>query len=167
MHAKIKFDAFKAQRVFSSDQVLLDFFDSLPPVRVDEIQSIWAGGDFDTGHWATRSLDDVKWFGKWFRSASDAMPLVCYDDKGNLYSNKMMKGEASLWQIAFRGKISATMVYDGVPIFDHFRKVDDDTLLGIMDGKSFEGAPDIVQDGHYYFFYLERIDKMPAPFIDA
>ena len=35
---------------------------------------------------------------------------------------------------------TATMVYDKHPIFDHFRKVDEDLVLGVMDRKG-EAAP--------------------------
>ena len=33
----------------------------------------------------------------------------------------------------YRGVVSATMIYDSLPIIDIFRKVDDDTVLGAMD----------------------------------
>ena len=46
-----------------------------------------------------------------------------------------MKGEASLWMEEFRGEVTASMVYDGAPVHDHFKKVDDNTVLGIMNGK--------------------------------
>ena len=53
--------------------------------------------------------------------------------------------------IEFRGKVSATMVYDNQPVFDHFRKVNDYTLMDIMNGK------DIVFDnGEHFYFFLER-----------
>lgn len=65
----------------------------------------------------------------------------------------------------FRVGLSATMVYDGVPIFDHFRKVDENTVMGVMNGKHVEGRPDIVSDGRYYFFYLERIKEFPVEFV--
>lgn len=43
------------------------------------------------------------------------------------------KSRARLRMMEYRGKVSATMVYDHLPIHDVFRKVDDDTVLGIMD----------------------------------
>lgn len=105
----------------------------------------------------------MRWFGKWFRSDLDATPLVCYNADGKLYSEKVM-GEASLWMIEFRGKLSATMVYDGAAVFDHFRKVDDNTIFGLMNGKSALGKP-LVENGRYYYFYLERIAEFPVPFV--
>ena len=43
------------------------------------------------------------------------------------------------------------MVYDGQPVHDHFKKIDDNAVMGIMNGK---GA---VVDGRYLYFYLERV----------
>lgn len=40
---------------------------------------------------------------------------------------------ARLRMMAHRGVVTATMVYDHLPICDHFRRIDDDRLLGIMD----------------------------------
>jgi len=47
----------------------------------------------------------------------------------------------------YRGKVSATMIYDYLPINDVFRKVDDNTVLGLMD---FKGMP------QPFFFVLDR-----------
>ncbi|WP_414125015.1 DUF4334 domain-containing protein [Rhizobium sp. BR 317] len=54
---------------------------------------------------------------------------------------------ASLRLMSFRGKTSAAMAYDRQPITDHFRRVDDDRLLGVM---AVEG------DSRHYFFILTR-----------
>jgi hypothetical protein len=42
------------------------------------------------------------------------------------------------------------MVYDGQPVLDHFKKVDENTLMGIMDGKRQRAT------GKYLYFLLER-----------
>ena len=96
----------------------------------------WKGGEFVTGHQMNGQLEKARWFGKTFNSPADVQPLVCLDDDGNRFSNvKMGKGEASLWLEEFRGEVTATMVYDGQPVHDHFKKVDDDAVMGIMNGK--------------------------------
>lgn len=159
-----KFNQLKAKNTFKDDKELLDFFDTLDPITIEETLGIWKGGDFDTGHWGTPALKGMKWFGKRFNSAFEGMPLLCFNEAGHLFSNTIMNGESSLWMIEFRNKVSTTMVYDGVPIFDHFRKVDDNTIMGIMNGKEAPGFPPVVQDGHYYYFYLERISELPVPF---
>ena len=41
--------------------------------------------------------------------------------------------QARLRMIEYRGVLTGTMAYDALPINDHFRKVDEDTLLGAMD----------------------------------
>jgi hypothetical protein len=57
------------------------------------------------------------------------------------------KSRARLRMTEYRGKTSATMIYDQLPINDVFRQVDDDTVLGVMDNK-------IVKDP--FFFKLTR-----------
>jgi hypothetical protein len=57
------------------------------------------------------------------------------------------KPKARLRTIEHRGVATAAMVYDSLPIIDVFRRVDDDTLLGLMD---LRGLP------QPFFFLLRR-----------
>lgn len=57
------------------------------------------------------------------------------------------KSRARLRMTEYRGKVSATMIYDQLPINDVFRKLHEDTVLGVMDNK-------IVNDP--FFFTLTR-----------
>jgi hypothetical protein len=57
--------------------------------------------------------------------------------------------KARLRRVAFRGKMSIGMVYDDLPIIDHFRKIDDNTVLGAMDYKRLSDYPP-------FFFILRR-----------
>ncbi|GAA1524182.1 DUF4334 domain-containing protein [Nocardioides humi] len=126
----------------------------LATVAVDEMLGAWRGGDFATGHVAGTILQEVRWHGKRFDSPLEAVPLVCRDEDGQLYSNLAAGGggEASLWPVGFRGEVTATMVYDRLPVLDHFKKVDADTVMGIMNGKlaGTFGIDDL------YYFWLER-----------
>ncbi|MDV8066839.1 DUF4334 domain-containing protein [Rhodococcus sp. IEGM 1366] len=127
---------------------------ALETVDAADILGEWKGDDFATGHRLHDKLVASRWFGKTFNSVEDAKPLICRDENGNLYSDiKGGNGEASLWNIEFRGEVTATMVYDGAPIFDHFKKVDDTTLMGIMNGKS----KLVLDNGQHYYFLLERV----------
>lgn len=138
------------------DAELDEFWATLPAVTTEFMLGEWQGGEFQTGHPANGLLEQARWFGKTFNSLDDAQPLVCLDEDGNKFSNTtMMNGEASLWMEEFRGEVTATMVYDGQPIHDHFKKVDDNAVLGIMDGKKavvFEHGV-----GRYLYFYLQRV----------
>ncbi|MFE5708611.1 DUF4334 domain-containing protein [Rhodococcus koreensis] len=126
---------------------------ALDTVRAEDIHGSWKGDDFATGHRLHDKLVASRWHGKTFHSLEDAKPLICRDADGNLYSDvEGGNGEASLWNIEFRGEVTATMVYDGAPIFDHFKKVDDSTLMGIMNGKSAL----VLDGGRHYYFLLER-----------
>lgn len=57
------------------------------------------------------------------------------------------KPKARLRNLEHRGVVTAAMVYDHLPIIDTFRRVDDDTLLGVMDLRD-SSLP--------YFFVLAR-----------
>ena len=54
---------------------------------------------------------------------------------------------ARLRLIEYRGSVTATMIYDHLPIHDVFRRVDEQTLIGLMDQR---GAP------APFFFVLRR-----------
>lgn len=139
-----------------SDAELDDFWAMLPPATIADMLGEWRGGEFITGHKMNGLLDKARWFGKTFTSVSEVQPLVCLDADGNKFSNvELGKGEASLWLEEFRGEMVATMVYDGQPVHDHFKRVDADTVLGIMNGKGVLDFSDGV--GRHFYFYLQRV----------
>jgi hypothetical protein len=57
------------------------------------------------------------------------------------------RSRARLRMLQFRGRVTAAMVYDDVPIQDVFRRIDEDTVLGLMDCKGMERP---------FFFVLRR-----------
>jgi len=56
--------------------------------------------------------------------------------------------QARLRMLNSRGVVTATMIYDHLPIHDSFKKIDDNTVLGLMDYKA------IAQP---FFFILQRV----------
>ena len=153
MTVRDRFDAFRSAP--SAVPAELDaLWADLQTVTVEEMLGCWRGGDFSTGHPASGMLISLKWHGKRFGSVRDGHPLICVGEDGELYSNTEAAagGHSSLWEVGFRGEVTATMVYDAMAIFDHFKKVDDDTIMGIMNGKlePYFGVPDL------YYFWLER-----------
>ena len=160
------FEHYKNQQFIENDSRLLELFDQLDPVSCDEIYSRWGGGSFKTSHWAVQTLTDLKWYGKWFQTKMNCAPLICFNEEGDLFSNQIFGGEGILWMAEFRGKVSATLFCDIQPIFDHFRKVDDDTLMGVMDEKRLLTEMEIVSNDRYFFFYLHRVAEFPAKFVN-
>ncbi len=68
------------------------------------------------------------------------------------FTNTLLKTEASqarLRPMEYRGKVSATMIYDYLPILDTFRKIDADNVLGVMDNKLMPEP---------FFFLLTRVN---------
>jgi hypothetical protein len=154
--ARATFTELKKRTGAIDDAELDDYWTTLKPATIDDMIGEWKGGEFVTGHRMNGQLEQARWFGKTFNSPFDVQPLVCFDDDGNTFSNVTMgKGEASLWMEEFRGEVTATMVYDGQPIHDHFKKIDDNTVMGIMNGKQVVDFHDGV--GRYFYFYLERV----------
>lgn len=146
------FDELKKRDDQIAESELDEFWATLPPAGLQFMLGEWQGGEFQTGHKANGFMKRLNWFGKTFHSADDAKPLVCLDADGNKFSNtEAMNGEASLWLEEFRGEATASMVYDGRPVHDHFKVIDDNAVLGIMNGKA------AVVDGKYLYFYLERV----------
>ena len=86
----------------------------------------------------------MNWIGKFPMLKNDFLkPLF-------LLTNSLLKTEnsqARLRMMEYRGKVSATMIYDYLPINDSFRKIDDNTVLGIMDYKKLPQP---------FFFVLKR-----------
>ena len=137
----------------------------------------WKGEGFHTNHPMDGLLEVFKWHGKRFNNPEDVNPLIFPRLSGGLASinpapmgpllHVPMPRSALLGQIfqvllplfttsrskarlrmtTYRGKSSATMIYDQLPINDVFRKVDQDTLFCIMDAK---GMP------LPFFFILRR-----------
>lgn len=90
------------------------------------------------------------------------IPTLWLIDRGYLPKNRIVtrlfqallplmstrRSRARLRLTNFRGKESATMIYDGLAINDVFRMVDADTVLGVMDRKN---------DSQDFFFVLRRL----------
>jgi hypothetical protein len=57
------------------------------------------------------------------------------------------RSRARLRMTTYRGKSSATMIYDKLPINDVFRKIDQDAVFGVMDLKGMKSP---------FFFILRR-----------
>lgn len=127
--------------------LLMDFYDSLEALSPAFMLGEWDGGVFNTGHPGEKQLDALNWRGKTFRDANDVEPIVVHTADGMRTANNVL-GKASLRSVAYRGVHTATMVYDNHPIFDHFRLIDESTVLGVMDRKG---------DSFPLFFYLQRV----------
>lgn len=149
----------------------LAFFDSLPPVGIEELAGFWQGADLPTGHPFDGLLGPLGWQGKQFDGPDGAHPLVFADRSGRRFEvnprviplaaalrlaplvSKAAAGQrlvsrmirpllpltrttqpkARLRMTEFRGVLTATMIYDALPINDVFRRVDTGTLIGAMD----------------------------------
>lgn len=166
----------------SSQTEAFEFFDRLGTVGFEEMRGLWKGEELSTGHPMEGLLPASNWYGKRFINEEHVQPLVFQKGNGELFAGnpglmplsinygklpdtfitialrifrpliKTKKSWARLRQIQYRGKVSAAMVYDQKSIIDLFRKVDEDTLIGVMDIKNFF-------PGKSYFFVLRRVNE--------
>ena len=129
------------------DAQLLEYFDNLPAMPAARMLGDWTGGILSRNHPVEKQLKAMNWHGKRFGGADDVSPIVSLDPSGNRVVNDVL-GKASLREVVFRGVATATMIYDKSPVFDHFRKVTEDLVVGVMDQKGSDRA---------LIFYLERL----------
>ncbi|WP_338702597.1 DUF4334 domain-containing protein [Streptomyces sp. Q6] len=158
-HVHAKWQALRAARGPVDPAELDDLWAQLEVVDAASVLGSWRGFAFRTGHPVEKMLGASRWHGKRFDALDSAQPLICRAEDGTLYSDTAAgHGEASLWNVEFRGEVTATMVYDGMPVLDHFKRVDEHTLMGVMNGR-----PDVVlARGGYFYFGLEREDPDSA-----
>ena len=125
----------------------LDLFSQLEAVSVDSMIGLWRVTAFgrtprkpiadqpDPGPLPRREgLGISKLYGKRFITPDDAEPIVSLAEDVSLVASVDF-GVARLRELSFRGTSSAGMVYDQQPWIDYFRKIDDDTLVALIDMK--------------------------------
>ncbi|WP_433667693.1 zinc-binding dehydrogenase [Nocardia sp. CA-136227] len=125
---------------------LSDLFDAAESIGEEFMLGEWDGAHFGLGHPIEQQLDAMLWAGKSFKDADTVSPIVCFDPAGKRFPNPIFGG-ATLRRVVYRGAATATMIYDERPMFDHFRRIDGDTVIGAMvaKGRSRPG-----------YFYLTR-----------
>ncbi|KAL8704439.1 MAG: hypothetical protein Q9201_002397 [Fulgogasparrea decipioides] len=125
-------------------------FNALKPLPSPEfLIGSWNGGAFETGHPGSETLKKMRWAGKDFRGVDDVDPIIVFDDNDKRVWDEEW-GNASLREMVFRGVTSTAMIYDNKPIFDHFRYVTEDLVMGAMDYPKYMAA------GSTLYFYLAR-----------
>jgi hypothetical protein len=92
-----------------------------------------------------RPLPGVLAFGRRLRPPRS--PFLRALLRGLLPLLRTSAGQARLRPVQVRGRLTAAMVYDHLPVEDAFRRVDERTVLGLMQEKGVS---------HPYLFLLER-----------
>lgn len=135
----------------ASVRELTSLFDALEPVSPADLVGDWSGGDFADGddevHPCHAMLESFKWAGMAFKSTDDVAPVMTWTDGGERVESEYW-GRAQIREVKFRGVVSTCCIFDSYPIMDHFRRVSDNTLMGLLDAK--EKA--LREAGPYYFF---------------
>ena len=163
--ASAELAAIRALATVPSERVSA-LWDRLAPAVIEDIAgSRWMGTGLDTGHPMFAMLGQMRWWGKDFTDARKVDPILVTDDSGEVVPDTSATGGggASLWEVSFRGRPTASMVYDRLPVIDHFVVVDTitdpttgasrpSTLLAVMNGRG------TVKGGEHFWFLLDRED---------
>ncbi|WP_203294718.1 DUF4334 domain-containing protein [Maricaulis parjimensis] len=170
-------DALSCEAVSGADA--LSLFDNLPPADEAFMIGSWKGEGFATGHPMDGLLESAGWYGKQFVDRNSVHPLLYTTEDGRevfavdparLDFNRSGNSSAHLgaWRdkleteaftarlrmTEYRGALCATMIYDARPINDVFKRVNDDTALGIMDMRGLDKP---------FFFVLRRSAALSVP----
>jgi len=116
---------------YLDERVVMSLFDSLPPISNEDMLKNWSGNIVRTG--SLLDLVDVllkpvwalglRW-GKRYRSPHIGDPLL-FNLWNTFYFPVPVWGNVSIPNIAYRGKVTATMVYDHWPWMDYFRVLEE------------------------------------------
>ena len=114
-----------------------ELFSELQPVAIDEMLGEWQIGYLFTEGTGSHFESFIKYcpvrlYGKRFISKNRVQAWL-FSFFGVKFG--FLGTSAILEKIDFRGKLSTSMVYNYLPIIDHFRKVDNSTVMGIMEIK--------------------------------
>lgn len=145
------------------------YFDGRPPVRPSFMLGEWQGLAVLTGNKLVEVLHSVKWAGKNFYGVDQVEPMVCLDDNGCRFCNPNWGGArvrcplfplyyqrliVKIREFKYNDTVSAAMVYNQRPVIDHFRYVDENTVIGVMESLDHDKSS---QDEDRLYFTLERI----------
>lgn len=153
------------------------FYDELDTVDISRMKGLWIRKKLPKASWFSESFSEINWYGKEFISSHSGYPLVMEKrNKERYYLNpsaltflplrqgftllykpsfllfspllRTKRPKAVLEMTEYRGKVSATLLYERQDIKDIYRKIDDQTLFGITEfGNSGKQAS---------FFLLEK-----------
>ncbi|MCO1335674.1 DUF4334 domain-containing protein [Microbulbifer sp. OS29] len=164
MHLLTALEKFK-NRDQVDPQELLEFYDTLSPLSINSLIGRWKAQGFNTQHPLQYKMDAGKrWYGKEFINPETVYPLLCWDSEFkaiNTYDAPLFfrtqqlhtttEAQARLRILEHRGKTSATMIYDTIPMHDMMRKVDENHILGLMERKGMDGC---------MFFTMENFNRL-------
>ncbi|KAJ5758189.1 uncharacterized protein N7511_006883 [Penicillium nucicola] len=137
----------------SSTEISIDdaaaLYNDLTPVAPEFVLGDWKGTILRTGHPDVEKLKAMGWAGKRFNSINDVNPVVIQSSDG-VRTCITDWGHARVREVRFRGVVSAAMIYDQLPIIDHFRLLNENAVAGVMDNKD-------DKNNFGLYFILERV----------
>lgn len=145
-----------------SKETFNPLWSALPPLTVAEAIGTYRGGYFDGG----KSPSPINWYGKQILGENNVNPLLCYlpgETNGTVNKDVIFpyprKDIAQARNVEHQGVVTATIIYNKVPLMDYFRVVrpgKDLLLLGKSDWNGTQAEP--------AYFWLERVEGVEINF---
>jgi hypothetical protein len=139
---------------------LAPLWSALPPITVAKVLGTYHGGLFASNNTnGTAKADPINWYGKQFISETSVNPLLVNPPPSVASAKDIVfpyprADIAQARNLEHEGVVSATIIYNKLPLMDYFRVVKDSEgeliLLGKSDLKGKLASPP--------FFYLKRVD---------
>ncbi|KAI9245079.1 hypothetical protein BDA99DRAFT_290550 [Phascolomyces articulosus] len=137
-------------------------YNKLKPVEAISLLGEWKYGLIDTNSIYSQLVKKVKLVGKKFSSLDKVEPVIVLNEQGERISSNFW-GYAKIKNISHRGITTAALEYDRAPLFEYYRYVDENTILGIAD---FNGQDDMDNTDKYVYFYMSRLSNA-APYFES
>jgi hypothetical protein len=153
-------------KVAATPAELSPLWSALPPIKVANVLGTYHGGLF-TGNSTngTAKADPINWYGKQFISETSVNPLLVnpppsVPNAKNIVFPYPRADIAQVRNLEHEGVVSATIIYNKLPLMDYFRVVKNSDgeliLLGKSDLKGKLASPP--------FFYLKKVDGVEIDF---
>jgi hypothetical protein len=143
----------------ATPEQLAPLWSALPPITVAKILGTYHGGLFPSSANGTAKADPINWYGKQFISETSVNPLLVNPPASVTGAKDIVfpyprADIAQARNLEHEGVVSATVIYNKLPLMDYFRVVKDSEgeliLLGKSDLKGKLASPP--------FFWLKKVD---------
>ncbi|KAF1812389.1 hypothetical protein P152DRAFT_514516 [Eremomyces bilateralis CBS 781.70] len=143
-------------------EALHPLWSALPPLSVSEAIGTYRGGYFDGG----KKPSPINWFGKQIASENAVNPLLCHPPgptNGTVNKDVIFpyprKDIARARNVEHQGVVTATIIYNKVPLMDYFRVVRPGKDLLILGKSDWNGS--LAEPA---YFWLERVEGVEIKF---
>ncbi|ODV89284.1 hypothetical protein CANCADRAFT_3912 [Tortispora caseinolytica NRRL Y-17796] len=149
----------------------LEFYLDLEPMELHELRGGWKGSTLYTDHPLDNKMASFGWHGMFFKNNEVVYPSIWNANDGSKFIADPLKvitavqsstapdimgspqsylttsDSARIRMVVSYDHPTATLIYNNLPIYDSFKRIDDDRIVGLVDMKGVDKP---------YFFMMTR-----------